>query len=150
MSTEVEEFNVVVDTLFPNKELITDEALRRACVNRVYYAIYHHLLKIIGTHFPCYDLSNDGMFGNTGAHKRVFYVLDDIYKNSGSKLAQKLSLKFDDMLSKRHKADYYLGDDFTEFDFKQVLSFYKDIPLIAQKLIQEQSQLLNVGLAKMK
>lgn len=150
MSIDVQDIDSTIAELFPNKEMITDEALRRACTNRVYYVIYHSLLNLISTHFSYYDMSDKGIFGKTGVHKRVFFVLDDIHRKSGSKVAERLSLKFNDMLSKRHKADYYLDNDFTEFDFKQVLNFYKDIPVIAQQLIQEQSQTSSVELVRMK
>lgn len=140
MSVSGIELERVVASLFPNPEVITDEATRRACVNRKYYITYHCLLNIISKNFPNYDMSNEGMFGNTGSHKRVYLVFDDIYKNTGSKDAQRISIKFANFLSKRHKADYYLDEDFSEFDYKQALKFAIDIPQLAESLVKVQAR----------
>lgn len=140
MSVSNIELERVVASLFPDPEVITDEATQRACINRKYYITYHCLLNIISKHFPNYDMSNDGMFGNTGSHKRVYLVFDDIYKKTMSKDAQRLSIKFTNFISKRHKADYDLDENFSEFDYKQALKFAVDIPELAESLVKIQAR----------
>lgn len=140
MSVSDVELERVVASLFPNLEVITDEATQRACINRKYYITYHFLLDVISKHFPNYDMSDKGMFGNTGSHNRVYLVFDDIYKNTGSKDAQRISIKFTNFLSKRHKADYDLNEDFSEFDYKQALKFAIDIPELAESLVKVQAR----------
>lgn len=140
MSVSNSDLEGAVSSLFPQPEMITDEAIQRACVNRKYYITYHCLLSIIGEHFPNYDMSNEGMFGNTGSHNRVYLVFDDIYKYTNCKNAQRLSIKFTNFLSKRHKADYNLNEDFSEFDYKQALKFAIDIPELAGKIAEVQKQ----------
>ena len=140
MSVSNSDLEGAAASLFPQPEIITDEAIQRACVNRKYYITYHCLLSIIGEYFPNYDMSNEGMFGNTGSHNRVYLVFDDIYKNTKCKNAQRLSLKFTNFLSKRHKADYDLNEDFSEFDYKQALKFAIDIPELADKIAEVQRQ----------
>lgn len=127
-------------SLFPSPEIITDEATQRACVNRKYYITYHFLLNIIAKYFPSYDMSDEGTFGYTGSHKRVFLVFDDIYRNTTCKNARKLSVVFTNFLSKRHKADYDLDEDFSKFDYEQCLKFAADIPELAKKVVEAQKQ----------
>lgn len=140
MSVSNFDLECAVISLFPDPEAIIDEATQRACVNRKYYMTYHLLLNMIDEYFPNYDMSNDGMFGNTGSHNRVYLVLDDIYRNTKCKNAQRLSIKFTNFLSKRHKADYKLNEDFSEFDYKQALKFAIDIPELADKIVNVQKQ----------
>ena len=138
MSVSIDDLQQVVSSLFPHPESITNEALQRACINRQYYVTYHRLLNVIQKHFTQYDMSNEGTFGNTGSHKRVYYVFDDIFANTKSKNAQRLSIKFTTFLSMRHKADYNLDKDINEFDFKQALKFSTDIIELSEKIVQEQ------------
>ena len=138
MSVSIDDLQQAVGSLFPNPESLTNEALRRAYINRQYYVTYHRLLNIIQENFTQYDMSNEGTFGNTGSHKRVYYVFDDIFDKTKSKNAQRLSLKFTSFLSMRHKADYHLDININQFEFSQALKFAKDIPELADKIVQEQ------------
>lgn len=140
MSVNILDLEQAAISLFPNAEGISNEAIQRAFTNRQYYITYHRLLQLIEKHFTQYDMSDEGTFGNTGSHKRVYFVLDDIYRNTNSKEAQKLSLKFTNFLSKRHKADYHLEKNFDEFDYKQILKFASEIPQLADTLIVLQGQ----------
>lgn len=135
MSVTISDLEKAVTDLFPDAFAVLDEATRRACTNRQYYVTYHRLLQAIEQHFTQYDMSDEGTFGATGSHRRVFLVLDDIYRETKSKEAQKLSLKFDNFLSKRHKADYHLDKNFDKFDYKQILDFANDIPKLLVALV---------------
>lgn len=138
MSIAAHDLKRVAEELFPEPVAVTDEALRRACVNRKYYATYHYLLDVIEANFPNYIVRGDNRtFGNTGTHHQLFHVFDDIYKNSHSKYAQRVSLKFTNFLTKRHAADYHLNEDFSEFDYKQALKFAEDIPKLADELVKK-------------
>lgn len=136
MGVSISDLHKTIDSLFPDLNSIDSEATQRACVNRKYYATYHHLLEVLNNHFS-YDLSNEGRFGNTGHHKRVVLAFEDVYMTTGSKNAQQLYLKIQNFISKRHKADYYLDSDFDEFDYKQSIKFANDIPDLANKLVEE-------------
>lgn len=139
MSVTISDLEKAVTSLFPNPITVSDEAIRRACTNRHYYVTYHRLLQAIEQNFTQYDMSDEGTFGATGSHRRVYLVLDDIYRETKSKEARKLSLKFDNFLSKRHKADYHLDKNFDNFDYEQILKFADDIPKLVVALINSQT-----------
>lgn len=127
-----------VDHLFPNPKTIEDEAIQRACINRHYYLIYYMMLNVIKDNFPQYDMSRDGSFNNTGSHKRVFLVFEEIAELTESKAAKRLALQFTDFLTKRHKADYRLEENFSSGEYAQCLRYADRIPELAQALIDEQ------------
>lgn len=121
-----------VDHLFPNPKTIEDEAIQRACINRHYYLIYYMMLNVIKDNFPQYDMSRDGSFNNTGSHKRVFLVFEEIAELTESKAAKRLALQFTDFLTKRHKADYRLEENFSSGEYAQCLRYADRIPELAR------------------
>ncbi|MES1964787.1 hypothetical protein M0N77_05500 [Psychrobacter sp. AH5] len=138
MSVTIEDMKQAVDHLFPNPKTIEDEAIQRACINRHYYLIYYMMLNVIKDNFPQYDMSRDGSFNNTGSHKRVFLVFEEIAELTESKAAKRLALQFTDFLTKRHKADYRLEENFSSGEYAQCLRYADRIPELAQALIDEQ------------
>ena len=139
MSVTIEDLKQAVDSLFPNPKAITEEVLQRACINRHYYLIYHRVLTVIRNNFPQYDMSRDGSFNNTGSHKRVFCVFEEIAELTDSKASKKLALQFTDFLTKRHKADYKLDENFSSGEYAQCLRYVERIPELAQVLVDEQA-----------
>ena len=139
MSVTIEDLRQAVDSLFPNPKSITEEALQRACINRHYYLIYYKMLSVISDNFPQYDMSRDGSFNNTGSHKRVFCVFEEIAELTDSKAAKRLALQFTDFLTKRHKADYNLDQSFSSGEYAQCLRYVERIPELAQALVDEQA-----------
>lgn len=137
MGVNLSDLENAIECLFPHPENITDESIRRACVNRKYYYIYHLLLDFINEYLPEYDLSDKGSFPNTGSHRRIYLVFEDVFKKTNNKKLEKLYLKYADFLSKRCDADYHLGLNFHEFDFKQALKYSKDIPHLIEQLRKE-------------
>ncbi len=130
------DMQAVVNELFPNPTNITNEAMQRAFVNRSYYVIYHQLLSMIEQYYPQFDMSDNGEFGNTGSHNRIFLALKELMESDKSnKNMQMLAYKFRDFLSKRHKADYKLDDTFSEMEYRQVLRYVEKIPLLINKVI---------------
>ncbi len=140
MSVTIDELKQAIDSLFPNPKNIKEEAIQRACINRHYYLIYYTMLTVIEDNFPQYDMSREGSFSNTGSHKRVFCVFEDIAERTGIKEAEMLSMQFADFLTKRHKADYYLDESFSTGEYSQCLRYAERIPELAQKLIEVQIQ----------
>ncbi len=130
---DTNDMQTVVNTLFPKPQTIKDEATQRAFVNRSYYVIYHKLLAMIEQHYPHLDMSDSGNFGNTGSHNRVFLALKELMQDNGKDM-QMVAYKFRDFLSKRHKADYKLDDDFSDTEYQQVLRYVEQIPLLIEKL----------------
>ncbi len=128
-----DDMQAVVDKLFPTPSNITNEGMQRAFVNRSYYVVYHELLAMIEQHYPQFDMSDNGDFGNTGSHNRVFLALKELMQG-GDKNMQMLAYKFRDYLSKRHKADYRLDDDFSNTEYQQVLQYVEQIPLLIEKI----------------
>ena len=139
MSVTIEGLKQAVDQLFPNPKAITEEAIQRACINRHYYLIYYAMLIVIKDNFPQYDMSRDGSFSNTGSHNRVFCVFEEMAEQEGSKSAKKLALQFTDFLTKRHKADYKLDENFSSGEYTQCLNYANRIPELAQALVDEQA-----------
>lgn len=139
MSVTINELKQAIDHLFPNPKDITEEAIQRACINRHYYLIYYTMLTVIKDNFPKYDMSRDGSFNNTGSHNRVFCVFEEIAELTDSKIAKKLSLQFSNFLTKRHKADYKLDENFSSGEYAQCLRYADRIPELAQALVDEQS-----------
>ena len=139
MSVTIEDLQQAVDSLFPDPRAITDEALQRACINRHYYLIYYMMLTVIRDNFPQYDMSREGSFNNTGSHNRVFCVFEEMAEQKNSKAAKKLSLQFTNFLTKRHKADYRLDENFSSGEYAQCLRYTDRIPELAQALVDEQA-----------
>lgn len=139
MSVTIEDLKQAVDHLFPNPEAITEEAIQRACINRHYYLIYYAMLRVTKDNFPQYDMSRDGSFKNTGSHNRVFRVFEEMAEQKGSKAAKKLALQFTDFLTKRHKVDYKLDENFSSGEYTQCLNYANRIPELAQALVDEQA-----------
>ncbi len=139
MSVTIDELKQAIDSLFPNPKTIKEEAIQRACINRHYYLIYYAMLVVIKDNFPQYDMSREGSFNNTGSHKRVFCVFEEMAELTGSKEAERLSLQFYDFLTKRHKADYKLDESFSSGEYSQCLRYVERIPELAQALIDEQA-----------
>jgi len=139
LSVTIEDLKQAVDHLFPNPKGITEEAIQRACINRHYYLIYYAMLIFIKDNFPQYDMSRDGSFSNTGSHNRVFCVFEEIAELTGSKKAEMLSLQFTNFLTKRHKADYKLDENFSSGEYSQCLKYAERIPELAQALVDEQA-----------
>ena len=139
MSVTINELKQAIDQLFPNPKDITEEAIQRACINRHYYLIYYTMLTVIKDNFPQYDMSRDGSFNNTGSHKRVFLVFEEVAELTDSKMAKKLALQFTNFLTKRHKADYKLDENFSSGEYSQCLRYAERIPELAQALVDEQA-----------
>ncbi len=139
MSVTLDELKQAIDHLFPDPKNITEEAIQRACINRHYYLIYSTMLAVIRDNFPQYDMSRDGSFKNTGSHNRVFLVFEEMAEQKDSKVAKKLALQFTDFLTKRHKADYRLDENFSSGEYAQCLRYAERIPELAQALIDEQA-----------
>lgn len=139
MSVTLDELKQAIDSLFPNPETITAEAVQRACINRHYYLIYYAMLIVIKDNFPQYDMGRDGSFSNTGSHDRVFRVFEDIAELTDSKFAKRLALQFTDFLTKRHKADYKLDESFSSGEYDQCLRYVDRIPQLAQALVDEKN-----------
>lgn len=139
MSVTINELKQAIDQLFPNPKDITEEAIQRACINRHYYLIYYTMLTVIKDNFPQYDMSRDGSFNNTGSHKRVFLVFEEVAELTDSKTAKKLALQFTNFLTKRHKADYKLDENFSSGEYSQCLRYAERIPELAQALVDEQA-----------
>lgn len=95
------------------------------------------MLTVIRDNFPQYDMSRDGSFNNTGSHKRVFCVFEDIAELTDSKTAKRLALQFTDFLTKRHKADYRLDENLSSGEYAQCLRYVERIPELAQALVDE-------------
>ena len=139
MSVTLDELKQAIDHLFPDPKNITEEAIQRACINRHYYLIYSTMLAVIRDNFPQYDMSRDGSFKNTGSHNRVFLVFEEMAEQKDSKVAKKLALQFTDFLTKRHKADYRLDENFSSGEYAQCLRYADRIPELAQALVDEQA-----------
>lgn len=97
------------------------------------------MLMVIKENFPQYDMSRDGSFNNTGSHKRVFLVFEEIAELTKSKASKRLALQFTDFLTKRHKADYKLDESFSSDEYAQCLRYAERIPELAQALVDEQA-----------
>lgn len=97
------------------------------------------MLAVIKDDFTQYDMGRDGSFNNTGSHKRVFLVFEEIAELTDSKAAKKLALQFTDFLTKRHKADYKLNESFSNGEYAQCLRYAERIPELAQVLVDEQA-----------
>ncbi len=128
-----DDMQAVVSELFPNPQTIKNEPMQRAYINRSYYMIYHQLLAMMEQNYPNLDMSDNGDFGNTGSHNRVFLALKELMQNNDKNM-QMLAYKFRDFLSKRHKADYKLDDDFSDTEYQQVLQYVEQIPLLIKKI----------------
>ena len=139
MSVTINELKQAIDQLFPNPKDITEEAIQRACINRHYYLIYYTMLTVIKDNFPQHDMSRDGSFNNTGSHKRVFLVFEEVAELTDSKTAKKLALQFTNFLTKRHKADYKLDENFSSGEYSQCLRYAERIPELAQAMVDEQA-----------
>lgn len=123
-----------VANLFEHLDKNSKEGLRRAYTNRTYYVIYHEL-RIFLEKTCDYDLSDKGEFGNMGSHVRVYEAFNDMLsKDKSNKALRSIALKFRDFLLKRHKADYNLEEDFSEYDLKQIEKYYQDIPNLVSQL----------------
>lgn len=130
-----EDLRLNIINLFPVVDAQSDEAIKRAYTNRCYYVIYHELKNILETKFK-YDLSDKGNFGKMGSHIRVYEAINDLLSRDKNNInLRSLAMKFRDFLTKRHKADYDLLENFNEYDLKQIQGYYIEIPLLIAKII---------------
>jgi uncharacterized protein (UPF0332 family) len=95
------------------KNQFSDEISRRCCVSRIYYHVFHRL-RVENDSHP------DSHFTyRSGDHKEASDFLERIGNNA-------LADDFDDLRSKRNKADYDINKTIGEFEFQMFLADFED------------------------